>query len=115
MIIYLFLGGYISNFKIAKNKRIIIYILGIISALIMVWSVQTYIGVIPSIRAYVCSGADITNTLYCIAVFVFVLAICKDKENNHPKIKELSTLALSKTYVILIFTSCTTQKLSIDL
>ena len=103
MIIYLFLGGYISNFKIAKNKRIIIYILGIISALIMVWSVQTYIGVMPSIRAYVCSGADITNTLYCIAVYVFILAICKDKENNHPKIKELSSFVFGIFIMHVLF------------
>ena len=103
MIIYFFLGWYISNFKIAKNKRIIIYILGIISALIMVWSVQTYIGVMPSIRAYVCSGADITNTLYCIAVYVFILAICKDKENNHPKIKELSSFVFGIFIMHVLF------------
>ena len=68
----------------------------------MVWSVQTYITTIPSIRAYFMSGADITNTLYSIAVFVFVLAICKNKENTHAKIKELSTFIFG-IFVVHVF------------
>ncbi len=103
MIIYLFLGWYISNFKFAKNKRIIIYILGIICAFITVWSVQTYIGVIPSIKEYVCSDANIINTLYSIAVFLFIFTICKDKQNNHPKIKELSSFVFGIFIIHVLF------------
>ena len=102
MVIYLFLGWYLSTFQLAKNKRIIIYILGIISAFVMLWSVQTYITTIPSIRAYFLSGADITSTLYAIAIFVFVLAICKNKENNRPKLKELSTFIFG-IFVLHVF------------
>lgn len=102
MVIYLFLGWYLSTFELAKNKRVIIYILGIISAFIMIWSVQTYITAIPSIRAYFLSGADITSTLYSIAVFVFVLAICKNKENIHEKLKELSTFIFG-IFVVHVF------------
>ena len=102
MVIYLFLGWYLSTFQLAKNKRVIIYILGIISAFIMIWSVQTYITLIPSIRDYFLSGANITNTLYSIAVFVFILTICKNKENNHPKLKELSTFIFG-IFVLHVF------------
>ncbi|WP_407413075.1 acyltransferase [Methanobrevibacter sp.] len=102
MIIFLFLGWYLSTFQLAKNKRIIIYILGIISAFVMLWAVQTYIVAIPSIRNYFLTGEDITSTLYSIAIFVFVLAICKNKENDSPKLKELSTFIFG-IYLVHVF------------
>lgn len=44
----------------------------------------------------------ITNTLFSTAVFVFVLAISKNRENNHPKLKELSTFVFG-IYMIHVF------------
>ena len=65
------LRKHLSTFQLVKNKRAIIYILGIISTFIMIWSVQTYITAIPPIRAYFLSGADITSTLIPL-LFLFL-------------------------------------------
>ncbi len=98
------LGWYLSTFQLAKNKRVLIYILGIISASIMVWSAQTYITAIPTIRLYFYNGLDIASTLYSIAVFVFILAISKNKENNNPKLKNMSrfTFGIYITHVFFL-------------
>ena len=102
-IAYFFLGWYLSTFELSKNKRKILYALGIICGILAIWAVQTYIPVIPTVRNYVYSGNDIVSLLYSVAIFVFVLAVCKDRENNSPQLKSLSRFTFGIYIIHVVF------------
>ena len=97
------MGWYLSTFELSKNKRKILYVLGIICGIIAIWAVQTYLPVIPTVRNYVYSGNDIISLAYSVAIFVFVLVICKNRENNHPQLKNLSRFTFGIYIIHVVF------------
>ena len=89
-IFYFLLGWYLTNFDLSKNKRRILYISGITATIIGIWVVQTFLTQNPAVFDSFYGPQNICGALWGIAVFVFITTLFKDKENNHPRIKELS-------------------------
>lgn len=83
--IYYVLGWLLVNCEIKKKCRIVLYILGAISLIYMILSVQLFSSLGNYVGESVYNNLTINVCLYAVAAFVFIWNKCKDKEFERSK------------------------------
>ncbi len=90
---YLLLGWYLAAFPPTRGWRLVLYGLGLASALLMVLGVQAYVKDIPGIRDYIVEANTLPAILYGASLFTLISALCGERPTQCPVVRELSRSA----------------------
>lgn len=79
---YLLIGWYLAHYRLDKNVRISLYLLGIAAVIGSIVAVQYCIADISNIRAYLYEALSVPALLYGCALFVLIQSLFGDKSTN---------------------------------
>ena len=97
---YFLIGWYIANIEIKKKHRYILYIVGAVSFLTTVLSIQLLSERIPTIYDVVYSNLNVNILFSSIAVFVAIYYFFKDR--NYEKYSAIATKLSSLTFGVYL-------------
>ena len=80
---YVLTGWYVTNFKIAKRKRVALYGLSLAAVMFATSMVQTQIKATPGVRGNLYEPLTLTAFLYGLGVFVLLYTLCGEKQTKH--------------------------------